>query len=195
TLTSLTVFAPERLLFVRERAKGYYRPIAYYLSKIVFDIVPLRLIPPIIMGVIVYPMTGLVPAWAEFAKFMLFIVLFNLAAATICLFIGICVKNQGVANLLGVLNHNTIPKSLAWLQNLSIFHYAFEGLIVNETRYLSLVDKQYGLDIEVPGSAILSSFGFNTLALWRDAIGLGVVCGVFLVLGYAALHIVLVEKR
>ncbi|KAK0809751.1 FAD-dependent urate hydroxylase [Friedmanniomyces endolithicus] len=160
------------------------------------------------MGVIVYPMTGLVPAWAEFAKFMLFIVLFNLAAATICLFIGICVKNQGVANLLGVLvmlfsllfggfllNHNTIPKSLAWLQNLSIFHYAFEGLIVNEARYLSLVDKQYGLDIEVPGSAILSSFGFNTLALWRDAIGLGVVCGVFLVLGYAALHIVLVEKR
>ncbi|KAK0281695.1 FAD-dependent urate hydroxylase [Friedmanniomyces endolithicus] len=208
TLTSLTVFAPERLLFVRERAKGYYQPIAYYLSKVVFDIVPLRLIPPIIMGVIVYPMTGLVPAWSEFAKFMLFIVLFNLAAATICLFIGICVKNQGVANLFGVLvmlfsllfggfllNHNTIPKSLAWLQNLSIFHYAFEGLIVNEARYLSLVDKQYGLDIEVPGSAILSSFGFNTLALWRDAIGLGVVCGVFLVLGYAALHIVLVEKR
>jgi len=57
------------------------------------------------------------------------------------------------------------------------------------------VDKQYGLDIEVPGSAILSSFGFNTLALWNDAIGLAVFCGAFLVLGYLALHFLLVEKR
>ena len=134
TLTSLTVFAPERLLFVRERAKGYYHPIAYYLSKVVFDIVPLRLIPPLIMGCIVYPMTGLVPAWPEFLTFLLFIVLFNLAAAMICLFIGICVKNQGVANLLGILvmlfsllfggfllNHETIPKATVWLQQVSSY--------------------------------------------------------------------------
>ncbi|KAI6970506.1 hypothetical protein KC332_g13226 [Hortaea werneckii] len=208
TLTSLTVFAPERLLFVRERAKGYYHPAAYYAAKVVFDIVPLRLLPPLIMGAIMYPMTGLVPAWAEFWKYILFIVLFNLAAAAICLFIGICVRNQGVANLLGVLvmlfsllfggfllNRNTIPPPVRWLQDLSIFHYAFEGLIVNEARYLSLVDKKYGLDIEVPGSAILSSFGFDVLAVWRDAIGLAVFCGAFLVLGYAALHVFLVEKR
>lgn len=208
TLTSLTVFAPERLLFVRERAKGYYRPIAYYLAKVVFDIVPLRLIPPLIMGAIVYPMTGLVPAWAEFFKYLLFIVLFNLAAATIFLFIGICVRNQGVANLLGVLvmlfsllfggfllNHDTIPKPVTWLQSLSIFHYCFEGLVVNEVRFLTLADNKYGLDIEVPGASILSTFGFNVLALWKDAIGLAIFCGVFLILGYAALHFLLVEKR
>lgn len=207
-LSSLTVFAPERLLFVRERAKGYYAPISYYSAKIIFDIVPLRLIPPLLMGAIVYPMTGLMPAWPEFAKFMLFIVLFNLAAATVCLFIGIVVKNPGVANLVGVLfmlfsllfggfllNHNTIPKAVLWLQTLSIFHYGFEGLIVNEVYSLSLVDKKYGLDIEVPGSAILSSFGFNNLALWTDAIGMAVYCGIFLVLGYAAMHFILVERR
>lgn len=57
------------------------------------------------------------------------------------------------------------------------------------------MDKQYGLDIEIPGSAILSTFGFNVLDLWHDAVGLAVFCGVFLVLGYAALHIFLVEKR
>jgi ABC-type multidrug transport system ATPase subunit len=130
TLTSLTTFAPERLLFVRERAKGYYSPLAYYLAKVVFDIVPLRILPPAIMGCIVYPMTGLVPTAPEFGKFMLFLVLFNLAAAMICLFIGIVVRNQGVANLLGVLvmlfsllfggfllNHETIPKGLLWLQS------------------------------------------------------------------------------
>lgn len=66
---------------------------------------------------------------------------------------------------------------------------------MNEVRYLSLVDDKYGLNIEVPGSAILTSFGFAVLALWQDAVGLAVFCGVFLVLGYAALHLFLVEKR
>jgi ABC-type transport system involved in multi-copper enzyme maturation permease subunit len=74
-------------------------------------------------------MTGLVPAWSNFLKFILFVVLFNLAAAMICLFIGICVRNQGVANLLGILvmlfsllfggfllNQKTMPKPVLWLQ-------------------------------------------------------------------------------
>lgn len=66
---------------------------------------------------------------------------------------------------------------------------------LNEVRYLSLIDKKYGLDIEVPGSAILSSFGFNVLALWNDAIGLAIFCGVFLVVGYIGMHVLLVERR
>ena len=132
TLTSLTVFAPERLLFVRERAKGYYAPIAYFAAKLLFDMVPLRLIPPLIMGAIVYPMTGLVPAWPEFWKFLLFLVLFNLAAAAICLFLGVLIKNAGVANLIGslvmlfsllfsgfLLNHESIPRPILWLQVVS----------------------------------------------------------------------------
>lgn len=85
--------------------------------------------------------------------------------------------------------------TLLTFSQLSIFHFGFEGLIVNEVRYLSLIDKKYGLDIEVPGSAILSSFGFNVLALWNDVVGLAVFCGVFLVLGYAAIHAFLVEQR
>ena len=132
TLTSLTVFAPERLLFVRERAKGYYNPLAYFAAKLVFDMVPLRLVPPFIMGAIVYPMTGLVPAWPEFWKFILFLVLFNLAAAAICLFLGVLIKNAGVANLIGslvmlfsllfggfLLNHESIPGPILWLQLVS----------------------------------------------------------------------------
>jgi drug/metabolite transporter (DMT)-like permease len=97
-----------------------------------FDIVPLRLIPPIIMGIIIYPMVGLIPAWPEFLKFVLILVLFNLAAAGICLFIGIVFRDGGVANLIGslvmlfsllfaglLLNHDAIPKSALWLQSVS----------------------------------------------------------------------------
>ena len=132
TLTILTVFAPERLLFVRERAKGYYSPVSYFAAKVLFDIVPLRLIPPIILGVVVYPMTGLIPAWPEFLKFILFLVLFNLAAAAIFLFVGILFRHAGVANLIGILvmlfsllfsgfflNKESIPAAAKWLQQVS----------------------------------------------------------------------------
>lgn len=153
TLTSLNVFAAERTLFLRERANRYYAPITYFSAKVMFDIVPLRIIPPIIMGMIVYPMVGFVTKWPEFMKFMLVLILFNLAASAICLFLGIVFKDTSLANLVGslvmlfsllfaglLLNHDSIPKGARWLQACSIFHYGFEALIVNEVRYLSLYE-------------------------------------------------------
>ncbi|KAJ2896452.1 ABC-2 type transporter [Zalerion maritima] len=208
TLTSLNVFASERLLFVRERANGYYAPFTYFLAKVLFDIIPLRIIPPLLMGSIIYPMTGLVADMPHFLTFLLVLVLFNLAAAAICLFIGIVCKDPGVANLIGslvmlfsllfaglLLNHNAIPDSALWLQSLSIFHYGFESLIVNEVTYLTLVDKKYGLDITVPGAAILSSFGFDNQMLRTDIVELGVFAAVFVVLAYTAMHVLLIEQR
>lgn len=210
TLTSLTVFASERMLFVRERANGYYSPITYFLAKVLFDTVPLRIIPPIIMGAIIYPMVGLVPDAEHFFKFLLILVLFNLAAAAICLFIGIVCKDSSVANLIGslvmlfsllfaglLLNHDHIHKSVLFLQNMSIFHYAYESLLVNEVAMLTLIEhnERLGLDIVVPGATILSTFGFKNLAMWGDIAGLGIFAGVFVVLAYAAMHLLLVERR
>jgi len=143
SLTILTVFAPERLLFTRERAKGYYSPPAYFAAKVIFDIIPLRLLPPIILGIIVYPMTGLIPAWPNFLKFTLFLVLFNLAAAAIFLFIGIVFRNSGVANLIGVLvmlfsllfsgfflNKESIPGVAKWLQSVCLSSFFFLSILI-----------------------------------------------------------------
>ncbi|KAI6246777.1 ABC transporter [Erysiphe necator] len=208
TLSTLTVFSTERTIFIRERANGYYSPITYFAAKVIFDIIPLRIIPPIIMGSIVYPMTGLVAEASFFFRFLLVIVLFNLAAAGICLFIGVVCKDHGVASLIGslvmlfsllfaglLLNHDAIPKSALWLQSLSIFHYGFEALIVNEVTYLTLTDEKYGLNITVPGAVILSSFGFDTQALWPDVSKLSIFAISFILLAYGAMHIMLVERR
>lgn len=81
------------------------------------------------------------------------------------------------------------------MRQLSIFHYGFEALIVNEVTYLTLIDHKYGLDIEVPGASILSAFGFDNLALWKDVIGLAIFSGAFIVIAYAAMHVLLVERR
>ena len=84
-------------------ANGYYSPIAYFLSKVLFDIIPLRLVPSVILGCIVYGLVGLVPNLVEFWKFLLILVLFNLAAASVVLFLSVAVANNGLASLAGSL--------------------------------------------------------------------------------------------
>ena len=62
-------------------------------------------------------------------------------------------------------------------------------------RYLNLYEHRFGLDIEVPGASILSSFGFDPGAVWRDIISLAVIAGAVLLVAYIFLHFLLVEKR
>ncbi|KAK9368703.1 hypothetical protein V1509DRAFT_622536 [Lipomyces kononenkoae] len=208
TLTSLHVFASERQIFVRERANGFYVPISYFASKVVFDIIPLRVLPPVMLGLIIYPLVGLNFENHAMVKFLLALTLFNLASAAICLCIGVMVKDTGVASLVGslvmlfsllfaglFLNRDSIPKSALWIQNLSIFHYAYEAMAINEVRYLTLVEHQYGLSIEVPGATILSTFGFNTTAYRSDVTGLVAFFALFIILAYIGMHYILVEKR
>ena len=197
-LTSLGVFANERALFVRERSNGYYSPLTYFTSKLLFDILPLRVVPPFLFGGCVYFLVGLVPGVAEFWKFILTLVLFSLSASSAVFFISIAVEDTGLANLVGsltmlfsllfaglLINRDRIPGYLRWLQHLSFFHAAYEALIINELRNLSLKEHKYGIDIEVPAASIISSFGFNSQAFWWPDI----VTLVLLFVGFTALSL------
>ena len=84
-------------------ANGYYQPSSYFLSKVMFDIIPLRVIPPFVLGSIVYGLAGLNPDVACFWKFIMTLVLFNLAASSIVLFLSVAISDLGLANLLGSL--------------------------------------------------------------------------------------------
>lgn len=192
-LTSLGVFANERALFVRERSNGYYSPLTYFTSKLLFDMLPLRVVPPFLFGGCVYFLVGLVPGVAEFWKFVLTLVLFSLCASSAVFLISIAIEDTGVANLVGsltmlfsllfaglLINRDRIPAYLRWLQHLSFFHAAYEALIVNELRNLSLKEHKYGIDIEVPAASIISSFGFNSQAFWfPDIVTLAALFGAF----------------
>lgn len=124
-LTSLQVFSSERILFVRERANGYYSPTMYFLSKVLFDIIPLRVIPPLMMALISYSLVGLVEGVTEFFKFLLVLVLFNLTAAALCLAIGIVIKNLSLANLLACMA--------------ILFSMLFAGLLLNKGTQFTLI--------------------------------------------------------
>lgn len=128
TLSSLNLFAAERNIFMRERSNGYYSSAVYFVAKVIFDILPLRVLPPLLMGIIIYPTVGLVPEIAVFGRFLLILVFFNLAAASVCLFIGIVVKDTSVANLSGSL--------------FMLFSLLFAGLLLNHGKAHFLVQFQ-----------------------------------------------------
>ncbi|CAO3671301.1 unnamed protein product [Umbelopsis vinacea] len=207
-LTSLQVFSTERILFVRERANGYYSPVTYFLSKVLFDIIPLRVVPPLMIGLISYHMIGLVDGTTELLKFLLVLILFNLTAAALCLAIGVVFKDLSMANLLSsmvmlfsmlfaglLLNKDSMSPYFAWLKYLSFFQYALEALLVNELLYLQLVEERFGLSIDVPGATILSTFGFNAKNYWPDVIKLSLMFGTFIIFAFVWLQVFVKERR
>ncbi|EPT01714.1 hypothetical protein FOMPIDRAFT_1119813 [Fomitopsis schrenkii] len=208
-LSSLSLFANERILFMRERANGYYSPLTYFASKVLFDILPLRVIPPLVYGGIVYGLIGLVPEVATFWKFILVLVLFNLTTASVILLLSIAFASTSVASLVGTLimlfnllfaglliNRQTLGKQWEWLNVISFFHAAYEALAVNELRYLQLRETKYGVDIDVPAAAILSTFGLQSQSFWWPDIALlGIFFGSFTIFSYLILHFYVKEKR
>ncbi|GAA5925630.1 hypothetical protein JCM3775_001459 [Rhodotorula graminis] len=208
-LTTLATFSRERLLFTRERANGYYNPLTYFAAKLLFDVIPLRVIPAFVFGAIVYAPVGLVPEIVSFWRFILVLVLFNLASSSVVLLLSIVIKDQGVANLVGslvmlfnllfaglLINKDKLPRYLQWLETASFFHAAFEALLVNEVRYLQLKDHRYGVDIEVPAATILSMFGFRAQAFWfPDVTLLAAYIVGFVILSYLALVVLVKERR
>lgn len=208
SLTGLHSFAQERIIFIRERANNYYHPASYYLSKMVCDLLPLRVLPPIIMLSILYPLVGLTMENNAFLKALSILILFNVAVAAEVLIIGILIKDPGTSTISAVLvllfsllfaglfiNSEDLHNETKWLQMVSLFHYAYEALSINEVKDLILKEKKYGLSIEVPGAVILSTFGFEVSAFWKDLYFLVGWASVFLALGYVFLHYFTVERR
>ncbi|KAI0091068.1 hypothetical protein BDY19DRAFT_984096 [Irpex rosettiformis] len=208
-LSSLGLFANERILFMRERANGYYSPLTYFAAKVLFDMLPLRVVPPLVFGSIIYGLVGLVPEVATFWKFMLTLILFNLATASVILLLSIGFASVSVASLVGTLimlfnllftgllvNRETLHPAFQWLHDISFFHAAYEALAVNELKYLQLKQMKYGVELDIPAATILSLFGLRANSFWWPNIALlGIFIGVFTVASYLVLRFYVKEKR
>ncbi|KAJ1735266.1 (ABC) transporter [Coemansia biformis] len=206
--TSLLVFAEERLLYLRERANAYYSPLAYFMAKVTFDLVPLRVIPPLLLTLIAYPMIGLAASWPQFIKFFSTLVLFNLTVASQMFFIGLLAEELVVSNFLAsimllfsllfgglILNKESIPAILQNLCRISSFNLAYEALAINELRHAHIEEVRFGLEIQVPTASLVSSFGFDLLAFWPDVAILCAVLAASLGLSLLWLTYVIRERR
>ncbi|KAG0344133.1 hypothetical protein BG004_004708 [Podila humilis] len=182
SISALGAFSETRVLYIKERSNGYYPPSPFVISTLLFDLIPLRIVPAILMGCIAYFMIGLNNDLGTFFKFLLILVLFNISTALFCLVIAAAVRTTGVASLSSsivmlfmllfggfLINSGQIPKALTWIQYLSMFKYGFEALAVNEIASSQLIDNIQGVSFNVPGSLILKKlFGFSLGGYWRN---------------------------
>ncbi|KAL9648047.1 hypothetical protein ABK040_012101 [Willaertia magna] len=145
--SSLTVFLlEEKKVFLRERGSKMYSVSAYYLGRSVSEL-PNIIFFPILFGTIAYWMCGLNPGADRFFIFLLIIVSVALAAQSLGMLLAVLAPTLDVASavaplLLTVLmlfgglymNVDNIPPYFIWIYWLSIFHYGYEALVLNEFR-------------------------------------------------------------
>ncbi|EDO42968.1 predicted protein [Nematostella vectensis] len=147
-LSAVELFIKERKIFMHESAGGYYRVSAYFLAKVLCDIIPMRLIPISGFSAIVYFMIGFKREVLKFFIFLLTLVLTSLCACGLSFFVSASVETFAIANLLialpyvfmmvfsGVLvNLGSVGAWLSWIKYISIFRYAVEvrGTLLNQT--------------------------------------------------------------
>lgn len=181
-LSALSNLVNIRSLFLRERANAYYSPISWLFSRVVFDIVPLRICPTIIVSTIVYWMVGLTPAAANFFKYLLILLEYNVAVTLFNLFLAVSFREGGVAILISsilnlyqmayagfFLSLSSIPPVLRWLQWLDPLRYSLEALAVNEvTGGLLISDTLQGVHVQISAALIMELlFGFQQDAYYR----------------------------
>ncbi|WWC88700.1 uncharacterized protein L201_003613 [Kwoniella dendrophila CBS 6074] len=185
SLSALYNLVEVRGLFLRERAGDFYSPQAWLLTRVIFDIIPLRLIPTILVSIIVYFMVGLSHDAARFFKFLLIIVEFAMGMTLFNFLLACLFRNGGVAILLSSLcnlflmtyagffvNISQIPPILRWLRYFSTLGYTLEALSVNEVGSgLQIVDSLNGVKVEIGATIIMQTlFGFGMNNYYRDVL-------------------------
>ncbi|KAM5542745.1 hypothetical protein V8D89_003706 [Ganoderma adspersum] len=199
SLSALYNVVEIRPLFLRERSAAYYSPTAWLLSRFIFDVIPLRIIPTIIVSTITYWMAGLAHDAAHFFKFLFILVLYTLAMTLFNFLLACLFRNGGIAILISALTAlyqmtyagffvhlNDIPPVLRWLQWLCPLKYSLEALSVNEVGSgLMIEDTLEGVPVNVSAALIMQTlFGFGANNYYRDVLvlfafiagfGLGVI--------------------
>lgn len=158
----------------------------YTLAKVlVCDVLPLRVIPPIIFGSVVYDMIGLSPHANAFENFIMLLVLVNVASSAFCMLLSAACEGVSGANFYAAafflyaymfsgLFMAGIHGVIVNIKYTSIFFYAWEALVSNEfppgTEFdFNPKDAGVTADVTVDSKAILSNFALANGRLVVDA--------------------------
>jgi len=141
SVSALPLFWLEKNLYLHEQSNRFYSASAYFVCKVFFDLIPLRVVPTLIFGAVTYGMIGLRPGFQHFVIYEAFLVLLVCTSALINLIIGMLTRHimSGILIATIVMIHflmltnlfiNFDTMSVVWLRFLrrvSFFNYAYEG--------------------------------------------------------------------
>ncbi|VDP42918.1 unnamed protein product [Schistosoma curassoni] len=168
--TLLEVFLKDRLIFIHETSTGFYRISAYFLSKILSDVLPIKVIPAFLCLSITYYLTGLRYELYPFLLWQLTIGLLTFCASAITFAVSAMVNDRRIGSILlsmffvlmmvtsgYLVNISTLWKWLQLFRYISILRYAINILTINE-----LFDMTFCPETTLPYSK-LSSVDFNRI--------------------------------
>ncbi|XP_061439040.1 broad substrate specificity ATP-binding cassette transporter ABCG2-like isoform X2 [Rhineura floridana] len=215
SISAIELFVVEKKIFIHEYISGYYRISAYFFSKLMADLIPMRTLPCIIFTCIVYFMLGLKPTAEAFFIMMFTLMMVSYTATSMALAIATGQSLVAVANLLmtitfvfmiifsGLLvNLTSILPWLSWLQYFSIPRYGMTALQVNELTDLKFCNLSTNENwsnsncSEVTklqmctGEQYLKSQGIEATAwgLWQNHVALACMIIIFLTISYMKLR-------
>lgn len=103
-LSALELFIKERVLFAHENASGYYRVSTYFASKLLCDILLLRLFPSIVFSLISYFMIQFQRTIRKFLIYKLAIFATAVCSASVCFFVSASVETIGKSFVMNITN-------------------------------------------------------------------------------------------
>eukprot|EP00732_Lithocolla_globosa_P001274 Lithocolla_globosa_v1_NODE_606_length_3612_cov_5.933652.p1 type:complete len:926 gc:universal NODE_606_length_3612_cov_5.933652:2939-162(-) len=178
SLSILELFETEKTVYIVERANGWYRASSYFVSKSILDNIGLRLVPPIILCSISYYMAGFYPTTERFLKFLLVVILVNMAESAYVLGL-VAWGSKAFSRTLGSLvilmhmmmcgmlvNKDELPAWLAWIVYLNPMYYAFEALVTNEMNGFTITQEVNGQLFRLDADKLLDKFGFDLVSCW-----------------------------
>ncbi|XP_030306417.1 ATP-binding cassette sub-family G member 2 [Calypte anna] len=217
SVTAIELFIVEKKIFIHEYISGYYRTSAYFISKLVADLLPMRTMPSIIFTCIIYFMLGLKPTVEAFFIMLFSLLMVSYTATSMALAIAAGQSTVSVANLLvtiafvfmiifsGLLvNLTSIMSWLSWLKYFSIPRYGLTALQINELTGLDFCsisnntklgsNDTYGQrgPLWCTGEEYLKNQGIDftsSWGLWQNHLALACMTVIFLTIAYLKLHL------
>ncbi|NXN79038.1 ABCG2 protein, partial [Bombycilla garrulus] len=212
SVTALELFVVEKKIFIHEYISGYYGISAYFIAKLMADLIPIRTLPSIIFTCIVYFMLGLKPTVEAFFIMMFTLMMVSYTATSMALAIAAGQNVVAVANLLMTLsfvfmiifsgllvNLKSILSWLSWIKYFSIPRYGMAALQINELTGLNFCDSSNNTLTNVcvficrvctTGEEYLRRQGIDpsTWGLWQNHLALACMTVIFLTIAYLKLH-------
>ncbi|NXC07763.1 ABCG2 protein, partial [Orthonyx spaldingii] len=218
SISAIELFVVEKKIFIHEYISGYYRTSAYFIAKLIADLIPIRTLPSIIFTCIVYFMLGkytllqcLKPTVEAFFTMMFTLMMVSYTATSMALAIATGRSVVATANLLmtiafvfmilfsGLLvNLTSIMSWLSWLKYFSIPRYGMTALQINELTGLNFCSSSNNTCINVcvficracTGEEYLEGQGISASpwGLWQNHVALGCMSLIFFTIAYLKLH-------
>jgi len=193
-LSAIEIFLKERVIFIHEKASGYYYTSAYFASKLLCDMIPVRVIPTIIFATVVYFMVGFQRQADKYFWFVFVCVLQSVVAASVCFCFSAKFSILAIANLCTTMWYvfmmifsgllvsiNSWPDYSRWLGYISFCKYSYELLL--EDQFTGLVLPCVGND-PCYGEKVL---GPQYLDISTDPKGIKVMALLIMIVGFLSI--------